>query len=122
MTDQDSNHRRLEDLGRAVTLAMSHSSEIAEAVERLRREGFSLYLVLDPNPLGPARNRFELRLTPDGGNAIPSDRRPSSVPATAALRPVEHRPRRPEFRLDADDVHLLRSMGIDATRPGRRRR
>ncbi|MEM8932885.1 MAG: hypothetical protein AAGE94_17000 [Acidobacteriota bacterium] len=121
MTDKDPNHHRLEDLGRAMTLAMSHSTEIAAAVERLRREGFSLYLVLDPNPLGPARNRFELRLTPESGEAVPSDRRPSSVPATAALRPVD-RPRRPEFRLDADDVHLLRSMGIDATRPGRRRR
>ena len=118
MTEHDPNYRRLEDLGRAVHLAMRHSSELASAVERLRREGFSLYLVLEPSPAGQAGHRFEIRpATPVSDREAPA----TPAPTITALQPVSP-PRRPEFRLDADDVQLLHSMGIDATRPGRRRR
>lgn len=124
MPENDPNHRRLRDLGRAVVQAVSNSDEIASAVERLRREGITLYLVLDPKQYGP-ETKFEIRpsenrpdescsgdLRPDTGRALPSASPSSMRPSSA----------RPEFRLDTDDVHLLRSLGIDATRKGKKRR
>lgn len=121
MLENDPNHRRLRDLGRAVVQAVSNSDEIASAVERLRREGITLYLVLDPKQYGP-ETKFEIRPS----ESRPSETGPSepAAPTRRALPPTTSDPTstRPEFRLDTDDVHLLRSLGIDATRKGKKRR
>jgi hypothetical protein len=47
------------------------------------------------------------------------DNRPAAQIEITTRRPTE---REPAFLLDGSDVTFLKSLGIDATRPGRRRR
>ncbi len=82
------------DLGHALGHAISASPKTAEAVRRIRNQGFSLYLVIDRDEEGA---RIELT----SGRASP---------------------RKPRFLLNKGDVSFLESVGIDATRPARRRR
>lgn len=89
--------RMLRGLGKALVQAISTSSEVSQAVRRIREEGYSLYLVVDCHQSGETGAQIEL---------------------TTRRAP----PRDPSFRLDGKDVAFLRSLGIDATRTGRRRR
>lgn len=88
--------RMMQDLGHALAQAIATSPEVGGAVRGIRREGYSLYLVLDRKE-GQKGARIEL----------------TTRPGTAS---------EPAFVLDKGDVLLLKSMGIDATRPGKRRR
>lgn len=94
--DQDIQ-RMMKDLGRAVVHAISTSEDVSQVVRRIRHEGFSLSLVLNCEQDDGGRREAKLDLTP---------------------RP----PASPSFRLDTKDVALLKSLGIDATRSGSRRR
>lgn len=97
--------RMLDALGKAIRQAARTSSEVGDAVRRIRDEGYSLYLVLD---LRPRRGRDGPRLElTDEPRAVPP------APATLA---------EPSYRLTPADVAFLESVGIDATRPARRRR
>ena len=101
MRSQDEKIRRmLNDFGRVLIQAIHGSSEVNGAARKISREGYSLYLVLD----GKEEDAARLELT---SRAEPARREPS---------------RRPRFRLNSDDVELLRSLGIDPTRSVRRRR
>ena len=91
----------LQDLGRAVAEAMASSSEVTSTVNRIQEHGFSLYLVLDAKENEEDRSRFDL--THPFDRPGPQDRAP-------------------EFKLDGDDVAFLKSLGIDPTRTGKRRR
>ena len=82
----------LQQLGRT----LSTSSEIRETVRKIRQQGYSLYLDCKQDGGGGA----QIELTP-----------PALPPA-----------REPAFRLDGKDVTFLKSLGIDPTRPGPRRR
>lgn len=93
----------IKDLGRAVAQAISTSDDVNEVVRRIRHHGFSLSLVLNCEEEGGEEAKLELtprRSTP----------RPGGSSSEAG------------FRLDSTDVSWLRSLGIDATRPARRRR
>ena len=85
------------DLEKAFVEAASTSTDIGDAVRRIRHEGYTLHLVLDRQEESASRTQIEL---------IPQ--RPSSKEAA--------------FILDKGDVSMLRSLGIDPTRSGRRRR
>ncbi len=89
----DHIHQILQSLGRTLAHAIARSSEVSGIVRRIHREGYSLSLVLQ-----------------DG-------KRSAQVELTAP-RP----PRDPAFRLGGKDVTFLKSLGIDATRSGKRRR
>jgi len=94
-------HRMLRDFGRALSEAISESSEASEKLREIRDRGYSLYLLLD------------------GARA-------ERLPAPAAP-PVAAAPRRtsaaePQFRINGDDLSFLRSVGIDPTRRHRGRR
>lgn len=104
----------LQELNRLVSTALGSSDQLAILLDRLFRQGYSLRLDVDG---GANRNSFKLVLTP---------RRPvpPAVPAAeppAAEPPILERPQKP-FRLDASDVALLRSLGIDGTRRASRNR
>ncbi len=88
----------LDDFGRVLVEAITHSSEFSGAVQRIRAEGFSLYLVLNCQEDGERRARMEL----------------TSQPARPVCEPV--------FRLNSEDLSFLKSVGIDPTRCPRRRR
>jgi hypothetical protein len=88
----------LRDLRRALSEAISESSEVSRTLRKIREEGYSLYLLVDckrePNePEAPAV---------------------ASTPRTAGGEP--------QFQIDGRDLSFLKSIGIDPTRRLRRRR
>lgn len=92
------NHikQMIQELGHALVQAIAGSPEAAEAIGRIRQEGYSLHLVLDREEAGGREARIEL-----------TNRQPS--------------PREATFVLDKGDVSLLKTLGIDATRSRKRR-
>lgn len=89
--------RLLEQFGESLLGAIAESPAVHRSLARLRRQGITVQLVVDwlPEPDGPAASR------PAAAN------RPPAPP--------------PEFRIDAEDLAFLRSVGIDPTRRRRRR-
>ena len=100
VSKDDELRSMLKDLGRSLSRAISSSDNVHEAVQRFRDEGYRLHLVLDCQHEDEDR-KAQIQLS--------------------AARPSPS-PEEPTFRVDGDDVAFLRSIGIDATRPGRRRR
>ena len=95
----------LRDFGRALSEAISESSEATEKLREIRDRGYSLYLLLD----GARAERLEAR------PAAPAEPERRRLPA-----PVE--PAEPEFLINGEDLAFLRSVGIDPTRRRKRRR
>ncbi len=93
------NHlpRIIRDLGHALVKALAASPSVGDVVREIRHQGYSLYLVFDRKKEGDSGTQIEL---------------------TADPSPAE----KPVFRLNKGDVCFLESVGIDATRPGKRRR
>lgn len=87
----------VEDLRGAVSHALTESPEVDEAMRRIRRQGWSLYLVVDRKSEGEALAAYEI-----------ADEAPPLGEAS--------------FRIDSGDLSFLRSIGIDPTRRTRRRR
>ncbi len=90
----------LRDLRRALSDAISESSDVSRTLRRIREEGYSLYLLVDCK-----RDAFS-----DDEDVLP-----------VASRRGE-REREPVFQINGPDLHFLRSIGIDPTRRSRRRR
>jgi hypothetical protein len=90
----------LRDLRRALSEAISESSDVSRTLRRIREEGYSLYLLVDCK-----REAF-------GDDDDP-------LPVAARRRDRE---REPVFQINSPDLHFLRSIGIDPTRRTRRRR
>jgi hypothetical protein len=88
----------LRDLRRALSEAISESSEVSRTLRKIREEGYSLYLLVDCK-----REANDLD-TP----SLPA------LPKTAAGEPL--------FQIDSRDLSFLKSIGIDPTRRLRRRR
>jgi hypothetical protein len=82
----------LRELERALLDALSGSADLHRSVWELQRAGFSL--------------RFSIEC---------EEREPVNGEQSAHRRP-EARPREAAFRIDADDLSFLRSIGIDPTR------
>lgn len=109
--------RKLKDFGRALTEAISESSEAARRLDELRQEGYDLYLLVDGSESDDddRQERAQRAL----------QRSPRQLPVRASGHRSERPappPREPVFRIDSRDVAFLRSVGIDPTRPGRSRR
>jgi hypothetical protein len=95
----------LRDLRRALSEAISESSDVSRTLRRIREEGYSLYLLVDckRDPFG--------------------DDDPLPVASRTSRREREReREREPVFQINGTDLHFLRSIGIDPTRRSRRRR
>jgi len=101
--------QKLRDLGRALSAAISGSSEASRRLSELRDEGYSLYLLVDGSE-SPSQSHQGEPLSGEGDDRRPARRLPA-VPRGE-----------PAFRINGEDVSFLRSVGIDPTRPGRRRR
>ncbi len=84
----------LRDLERALLEALSESADVHRSLARMHGEGYTLQLFLDCHREG---EEIESRAT----------RRTS---------------REPVFRINSDDLTMLRALGIDPTRKGRARR
>lgn len=94
----------LRDFGRALSEAISDSSEASRKLRQLKDEGYSLYLLLD----GAAGT---------GG----ADAAAAGVSAERPAAPRRLAVGEPQFRIDGKDLSFLRSIGIDPTRRLRRR-
>jgi hypothetical protein len=93
----DKLHLMLRDLRRALSEAISESSEVSRTLRKIREEGYSLYLLVD------CKRERELN-----DEAIPVAARRSGGD--------------PVFQINGTDLSFLRSIGIDPTRRQRRRR
>ncbi len=91
----------LRDLRRALSEAISESSEVSRTLRKIREEGYSLYLLVDCK-----RDAND----PDSTSLAPT----ASSARTAAGEPL--------FQIDSRDLSFLKSIGIDPTRRLRRRR
>jgi hypothetical protein len=105
----------IEELKEALARTIRSSAAVNEAARKIRREGLNLHLVLSFENDRPADER--------------APRIAAAAPELAEVHPAlpGQRPRiAPAFRLNGNDVSLLESLGIDATRKvrvsGRRRR
>ncbi len=94
----DSRKSFLRDLERALLEAISESAEVHRTLERMHRDGFRLQLFVDCQPLEEGATGNE------------------STPPAPEIRTIE-----PAFRINGDDLVLLRGLGIDPTRQSRAR-
>jgi hypothetical protein len=115
MTIDQGMRRMLRDFGRALSEAISDSSEATAKLRQIRARGYSLYLLLDG--AGAIREVEEEALAVRGG---PRHRSQGEAPRRAP-RSERSRPE-PQFRINGDDLAFLRSVGIDPTRRRRSRR
>jgi hypothetical protein len=85
----------LQDLGTAINESISGSEDVNQHIQRIRDEGYDLYVVLDAT-IGLNKQ-----------DADPGDV-DAPVPATM--------PKEVQFRINVNDLSMLRSLGIDPTR------
>jgi hypothetical protein len=108
----------LRELERALLEALSESADVHRSLERMHGEGYTLQLYLDcqrdedgetgvrspVRVVAERRSGVDRRAAANGGRRTPGD----------AGEPI--------FRINSDDLRMLRALGIDPTRKGRARR
>lgn len=87
----------IRDLGRALSEAISDSSDAVRTLHQIHEEGYSLYLLLET-----------------GNGEEPAEQLPIISRQYAAKEPC--------FQINGHDLSFLREIGIDPTRRPRRRR
>jgi hypothetical protein len=87
----------LQDLGTAINESISGSEDVNHHIQRIRDEGYDLYVVLDAT-IGLNKQDDEEGTTEE--TAV--------TPATP--------PREVQFRINVNDLQFLRAVGIDPTR------
>ena len=92
----------LQELGTAINESISGSEDVNRHIQRIRDEGYDLYVVLDAT----------IGLNKQGSE---------ETEPTEALALAEP-PKEVQFRINVNDLSLLRSLGIDPTRKVRARR
>ncbi len=97
-TLDDKIKQLLRELGNAINESISSSEDVNEHIQRIRDEGYNLYVVLDAT-IG--LNRI--------GEEEETPRPASPVMQVKSDREVQ-------FRIDVNDLALLRALGIDPTR------
>ena len=93
----------LKELGQAINESISGSGRVHDSIQRIRDEGYNLYMVLDAKV---GVNKRDGR----GG---------SRGRSSGAREPSEERA---AFRINVKDLRFLKSVGIDPTRKVRNRR
>jgi hypothetical protein len=93
----------LKELGQAINESISGSGKVHESIQRIRDEGYNLYMVLDAKVGVNRRNGSKRRLA-------------APIPENGG-RPTGERA---EFRINVKDLRFLKSVGIDPTRKVRR--
>src|SRR5450432_3360020 len=105
-----SDHLRemLKELGQAINESISGSGRVHDSVQKIRDEGYNLYMVLDAKVGVNKRERATSR----------SRRAVASAEPEEATGPSE----RAAFRINLKDLRFLKSLGIDPTRKVRTRK
>jgi hypothetical protein len=100
----DHLRKMLKELGQAINESISGSGRVHDSIERIRDEGYDLYMVLDAK-VGVNRRAGSRR------------RGASSEETVQTSKSGE----RAEFRINIKDLRFLKSVGIDPTRKVRAR-
>ena len=95
----------LKELGQAINESISGSGRVHDSIQRIRDEGYNLYMVLDAK-VGVNRR----------------ERNSSRARAGAHRREAPVSEERAAFRINVKDLRFLKSVGIDPTRKVRNRR
>jgi hypothetical protein len=95
----------MRDLERALLEAISESAEVHRTLHRMHREGYTLQLFLDCQPAGAA----------DSEDSAASAA--TRAPTRSGVQTEE-----PAFRINSEDLTVLRALGIDPTRKSRARK
>ena len=105
-----SDHLRemLKELGQAINESISGSGRVHESIQRIRDEGYNLYMVLDAKV---GVNKREGR-----------GRASRRVLAAGEPEEIERSSERAAFRINLKDLRFLKSLGIDPTRKVRVRK
>ena len=98
----------LRDLGTAINESISGSDDVNQQIQKIRDEGYNLYVVLDAT-IGLNRQDGEEEEGPAEGTVELST--PSEV-AEVTVRDDKQI----QFRINVNDLSLLRALGIDPTR------
>ena len=93
MRVDDKIKQLLRDLGTAINESISGSDDVSRHIQRIRDEGYDLYVVLDATI---------------GLNKQEGDDTSTEV--------VKHERKEVQFRINVNDLALLRGLGIDPTR------
>ena len=96
----------LKELGQAINESISGSGRVHDSIQRIRDEGYNLYMVLD------AKVGVNKRESRSGRKRLPA--------GSGADEPVVEE--RAAFRINVKDLRILKSLGIDPTRKVRARR
>lgn len=85
----------LQDLGTAINESISGSEDVNRHIQKIRDEGYDLYVVLDATI---------------GLNKQGADEEDEAAPQ------IQEPPKEVQFRINVNDLALLRALGIDPTR------
>src|SRR6266508_3565114 len=101
----DHLRQMLKELGQAINESISGSGRVHDSIQRIRDEGYNLYMVLDAK-VGVNRR----------------EGRGSRLRQSAKAHELAAGEERAAFRINVKDLRFLRSVGIDPTRKVRNRR
>lgn len=106
-----SDHLRamLKELGQAINESISGSGRVHDSIQKIRDEGYNLYMVLDAKV---GVNKREGKSRSRRAAVVASD---EAEEATTAGE-------RAAFRINLKDLRFLKSLGIDPTRKVRARK
>jgi hypothetical protein len=93
----------LRDLGTAINESISGSDDVNRHIQKIRDEGYDLYVVLD------ATIGLNKQADDESARSLPSS---DSAPQTAIVKSDKS----VQFRINVNDLALLRGLGIDPTR------
>ncbi|HSP33593.1 MAG TPA: hypothetical protein VLU46_04685 [Thermoanaerobaculia bacterium] len=91
----------LKDLGSAINDSISSSADVNRRIQKIRDEGYNLFVVLDAT-IGLNRQ----------GEEEEEQQQPQPVPAELVVADGKD----VQFRINVKDLALLRALGIDPTR------
>jgi hypothetical protein len=109
-----SEHLRamLKELGQAINESISGSGRVHDSIQKIRDEGYNLYMVLDAKVGVNKREAIKSRAS-----------RSRRAVVAASSEPEEGtRSERAAFRINLKDLRFLKSLGIDPTRKVRTRK
>ena len=86
----------LQDLGSAINESISGSEDVNRHIQKIRDEGYDLYVVLDAT--------------------IGLNKQDSDDEDQTAVAQISEPPKEVQFRINVNDLSLLRALGIDPTR------
>lgn len=108
----DHLRQMLKELGQAINESISGSGRVHDSIQRIRDEGYNLYMVLDAKVGVNKRDRER-----SSRRKVGAKRSESSATQGRDDEPmIEEHAASAAFRINVKDLRFLKSLGIDPTR------